>query len=177
MEYGNIETVELDELAKRFDLPHLVTLDTVRNYGNTIRTKLLCEICGKTSIPMVMFEELIKIDNEFQGLALSSEEVFKQAHTHIPFDSDPRVYFLIEDGEIVYIGQTCCICARIATHAGAVDGVKKFDKVTTISVKRELLKITETVNIRKYKPRLNRDIMSNENYLKEVLKSSSLADF
>lgn len=63
------------------------------------------------------------------------------------------VYFLIKDSEIVYIGQSINIAARITSHKD-----KKFDSVSYVTCKRSELDILESLYIIAYNPVLNGEV-------------------
>lgn len=63
------------------------------------------------------------------------------------------VYFLIKDSEIVYIGQSINIAARITSHKD-----KEFDNVSYVTCKRSELDILESLYIIAYNPVLNGEV-------------------
>jgi hypothetical protein len=69
----------------------------------------------------------------------------------------PCVYFLCQNGRIVYIGQSINLSARIAQHSQA----KGFDNVYYFNVPESLLNETEATLIDFYAPELNRTGVKN----------------
>jgi hypothetical protein len=63
------------------------------------------------------------------------------------------VYFLIKNSEIVYIGQSINIAARITSHKD-----KDFDSVSYVTCKRSELDILESLYIIAYNPVLNGEV-------------------
>ncbi|MBL8998729.1 MAG: hypothetical protein JNL44_15555 [Gemmatimonadetes bacterium] len=65
-----------------------------------------------------------------------------------------HVYFLVDHGEVVYVGQTAEPWpARILSHLK--EGTKQFDDVWYLEVDRQSLLATEKVFIRRLRPRYN----------------------
>lgn len=67
-------------------------------------------------------------------------------------DSFCGVYFLFLDGELVYIGQSLNVTARVEQHVYT----QPFDSWAWLPVPRAQLDAAEQFLIRKYKPRKNR---------------------
>lgn len=63
------------------------------------------------------------------------------------------VYFLIKDSQIVYIGQSINIAARITSHKD-----KDFDSVSYVTCRRSELDILESLYIIAYNPILNGEV-------------------
>lgn len=75
-----------------------------------------------------------------------------------PFSTGPStcgIYFLVEDTEIVYIGQSVDVFTRVLTHRR--EGHKSFDKCCWVPVPRDELDAVESALIALFKPRHNRD--------------------
>jgi predicted GIY-YIG superfamily endonuclease len=114
----------------------------------------------------VYFDEMVKMDGELRGLIISERSVRTAASKNIPFAKGPTLYFLRDDGNIVYIGQTHVLPSRIAAHQED----KTFNTVSSFRTPESELIITEAMNIFSYRPILNKDVMNNEAYFKQVLK-------
>ena len=84
------------------------------------------------------FEALLKISNVIAN------------KTKFPY-SGPAVYFLFQGDELVYIGQTVNLLARVASHFGR----KGFDHFSHIICDRSELAALERIAIVKYRPKLN----------------------
>lgn len=78
---------------------------------------------------------------------LSQETLIQQAKSNL---SICGIYFLIKDNEIVYIGQSTNIFARLSGH-----GNKDFDSVTFVPCEKSELNIMESLYILAYRPKLN----------------------
>lgn len=58
------------------------------------------------------------------------------------------IYFLIKDGEIVYVGQSVSVMARIQSHTAS----KEFDSFSFLPCKREILNVIESLYIHLLEP-------------------------
>lgn len=78
-------------------------------------------------------------------------------HTHSIRFEDTLVcgiYFLIDQGEIVYVGQSVDVFKRIREHRQ--EGYKKWDRFSMIPVREEKLTEVETWYIQHFRPRYNK---------------------
>ena len=85
----------------------------------------------------------------------------------VPFGRGGRVYFLMLDGVVIYVGQTMHLTERITCHVN--DG-KVFDEVSSFEVDEHLL-IVEAFNIRHHQPELNICRPSVPDLYKAVIKT------
>lgn len=71
----------------------------------------------------------------------------------IPFSSPPRVgvYFLILQGEVVYVGSSVNVLARVGSHTGRIE----FDDARWISTSVDDLRLVESHFINSLMPRCN----------------------
>lgn len=77
----------------------------------------------------------------------------------IEWDYPACIYFLVERGEVVYVGRTASLVSRVAQHRAAVQncGVRKsFDQVFYIACDEDLLDLVEGGLIKILNPRDNR---------------------
>lgn len=59
------------------------------------------------------------------------------------------VYFLVQAGEVAYVGQSVNVFSRVRQHS------KEFDSIAWVSVPREYLDVVESLYIHALSPRLN----------------------
>jgi hypothetical protein len=78
---------------------------------------------------------------------LDGEQIARLA---LPWSKSSGVYFLVQDQEVVYVGQSVNIYSRIAQHPD-----KKFDKYAFVPCEIEMLDKLESLYIHTLKPRLN----------------------
>lgn len=86
----------------------------------------------------------------------------------IPFTKGARVYFLMQDDYVAYVGQTMHLAARIATHVS--DG-KVFDSVAYKDVCGKDAVMIEAFNINYHNPELNQEADTATCLLRRVAKS------
>ncbi len=65
------------------------------------------------------------------------------------------VYFLLAGDEIVYIGQSRNIEARVASHKSVLKYIAPFDTVLYVECERKELNKLESQYMQKYSPTLN----------------------
>lgn len=82
---------------------------------------------------------------------LGAKEIIVQAKPGPP--SVCGIYFLVSEGEIVYVGQSTNIASRIGNHAAER---KQFDSYYYQQCDSKSLDEMESAYIRKFKPRLNK---------------------
>lgn len=75
-------------------------------------------------------------------------------------DRHVGIYLLIDRGEVVYVGQSCNVIARVRLHEADVDAAgalaKVFDRAIWFAVDRSDLLVYEGALIRALRPRYNR---------------------
>lgn len=129
------------KLAHEFNLTVIYARSLIKGFAQDLKNKdprLYLEI-----------EEEIKIP-EFK---LSSENQIKNS-SHEVIPSPTGIYFLIQDKNIVYVGQSTNILSRIGAH---LENKKiKFNRYSIIPCKKEDLKILETYYIHKFNTKHNR---------------------
>jgi len=83
---------------------------------------------------------------------LTSEEIVSRSINVSPNAETCGIYFLIDEDNIVYVGQTkLWVVSRIIDHMV----LKKFDRFFFVACPRELLDVIETYYIYKFRPRDN----------------------
>lgn len=78
---------------------------------------------------------------------LRADEIVKAA---LPWESQSGVYFLIRGGEVVYVGQSVNVHARISQHKD-----KKFDRYAFVPCDADSLDVLESLYIHCLRPGLN----------------------
>ena len=91
----------------------------------------------------------------------------------VPISTLYGVYFLICSDEVVYVGQSVCVHARVAQHFSERD--KVFDRAMAIPVPRDQLTAAEYAFIDALAPRFNRSRPKRSP--EEVAESLSLFGF
>lgn len=90
---------------------------------------------------------------------ISIEEIIESAkQIKLPIGEHPCVYFLIKDEEIVYVGQTWNVYARIGAHIKS----KEFDSVFMIDVHPSEMSNIEAAYILKFNPVCNKILPASD---------------
>jgi predicted DNA-binding transcriptional regulator AlpA len=89
----------------------------------------------------------------FDGTLLSATEIQRQAK---PFEPRTGIYFLLLDGEIVYVGQSIDVFARLAQHIKE----KTFDRWHWVPCPANQILSAERAYIRAFKPPLNKVLLN-----------------
>jgi hypothetical protein len=108
--------------------------------------------------------ELLGFTSDMIARAARTYERYGPIDHEIP--TDHGIYFLIDAGEIVYIGKTLGISGRLAQHWLK----KKFDSYWCFEgVPYEWLEYIEEFYIRRFRPRLNRRPISGPRDLDQIV--------
>lgn len=128
----------------------------------------VCELEEKISNLRSDFEIFKAIAALSPKTLLRKEEIIQQAQ---PYEFS-GIYFLIQDNEIVYVGQSVNVLRRIGTHAD-----KKFDAFAFVPCDKKALDKLETLYIHLLRPPLNGEypggVKRSPFNLMEVLKGTA----
>ncbi len=90
---------------------------------------------------------------------ISLEEVIESAkQMTFPIGEHPCIYFLVKAGEVVYVGQTWNIYARIGSHIKS----KHFDSVSMFDAHPDEMNNAEAAYILKFNPVYNKVLPSSD---------------
>jgi hypothetical protein len=94
---------------------------------------------------------------------LGLEEIVDAAkHMTFPIEESPCIYFLVKKGQVVYVGQTWNIYARIGSHMKS----KIFDSVSMLNVHPDEMNNLEAAYILKFNPVYNK-ILPRSDFIPE----------
>ena len=161
--------LKITEIAKQFEIVEGFVLKTILAHGNYITQKLLYHIESGYTVSKNIQREIKETRNRLEDMVIEESHILRTADTCVPFALSPRIYFLLQGNVIVYVGQSKTLCGRIIQH---IESGKEFNLVSTFPIKQDILTITEFMNIMFYQPIYNKDLMTKENFFKEVLKHS-----
>lgn len=82
----------------------------------------------------------------------SEDEIIDMSHSLDELES--CLYFLIDDGEVVYVGQSTNVIWRLRSHI--IDPEKKFDSYTLVSFPLSMLNEVEAKYIVELRPKYNK---------------------
>ncbi len=87
---------------------------------------------------------------------LREEEIVKES---LPYEQATGVYFLINNGRIVYVGQAVCVHSRLRAHSD-----KNFDRYAYIACPVEMLNKLESLYIHCLRPELNGNAVDGQKF-------------
>lgn len=123
------------------------------------RDKVKCEIAS-------LQDKLAKMTalHEASSAAALLTGRFLMAHDAIiagsqPYGDAPGIYFLVRQGEVVYVGQSINVHARVWQHKQAR---KDFDAFAYVKCERDSLDALESLYIHTLRPRLNGTMCNDE---------------
>lgn len=124
-----------------------------------LRDTLKCEIASlQASLSqMVAFHETSLQAAMMTGKFLLSHDAIVAGSQ--PYGDSPGIYFLVRQGEVVYVGQSINVHARVWQHKQAR---KDFDAFTYVKCERDSLDALESLYIHTLRPRLNGDMCTGE---------------
>ena len=160
-----MKNIKLDTLAKNLQIANRDVYNALLEYGNRVQRKVLNYMDEDLTIPESLYLDILHIDGYIKGWVMDEARIQEKASKYIPFDTLPRVYFLLDDTVLVYIGQSIKISGRITQHIEK----KTFNRVASFKVSAGELDMIEMVNIRHYHPIYNKAIVSPIDYLKYIL--------
>lgn len=108
---------------------------------------------------MVSKEEIIRASR-----GIVEQEIIDALYAHRK-RSASGIYYLIDNDEIVYIGQSIRVYGRVLTHIK--ERSKQFNRFAWISIKAEQLNVSEAAQIVAHNPKYNRWALlpSNDLYM------------
>ncbi|HUN01051.1 MAG TPA: GIY-YIG nuclease family protein [Halothiobacillus sp.] len=83
------------------------------------------------------------------------------------------IYFLIDQGGIVYVGQSCDAELRVRAHALKADRNKIYDKYFLLPCKRNELDVLERYYINKFLPKYNIDHLTEQQRISSARRPGS----
>jgi hypothetical protein len=159
--------VNISELCRHFggiSVPEIK--DVLVKYGEFVGETLITENKHCSLIEETFYREIIGESVNIWKSAFSKEEVLPAGEDSVPIDTLPRIYFLINDNSVVYVGQTRSILQRIGNHTKD----KQFSRVATFVVDETRIDYIEDVNILYHNPVYNKDVPTGGWLLREALK-------
>jgi hypothetical protein len=107
------------------------------------------EACRLVPFPKRKRKKPLVIEQrQYDGSTLTAEQIVAAA---VPFRATPGVYFLVAQGEVVYVGQSVNVYARVQGHAAS----KKFDSWFYVPAELAELNDLERLYIEALAPPLN----------------------
>ena len=162
-----MENVKIHELREFFDLDNHQLYKIILKASNKYGVKIINEVESTIFIDPKIFESIEVVYSLLRKNIPISQEVLLNASDLIPFENGSYVYFLVRYTEIVYIGQTINLGARIPNHFND----KKFDKIYYIDVKDSERLLIEGLCINYHNPKYNKQGLDDYLFFKWVLNT------
>lgn len=153
----------LIHLAVEYGLSEHVCRRILLSFGNKFNYKALAEQDGETFVDGGLADSFYAEIDKSNKWLIAPKDI--KPRGSISIKREHYLYFLLFDGEIVYIGQSCNLLNRIGTHSGD----KQFNGVHYVTIDPSDAEMAEQVNIMFHKPTLNIVVWDDATYFKRVL--------
>lgn len=162
-----MNTIDIEQVGKEFSLRRDIVCEMLIEWSNANSNKIIYRLNdGSACVQESFYLELVKSKEYIDSFICD----YAFIENHIVKDLMPLrqtyIYFLLDMGRVVYIGQTNDIYQRSLKHRKD----KLFDEVAACQVHSSLLNIAEQVNIIYHSPRLNKTMWSPRAMFKRVLE-------
>lgn len=115
--------------------------------------------------------DFIKEKFEYQlSSIISMDEILKEKSEYIPIKEGSYVYFLIQDNEIVYVGQSNQLLGRIQNHINTSGKVFNYISIFQVDVKKHSLNEIEQIHIHTINPILNKVKYSKLQLIENIVR-------
>lgn len=94
-------------------------------------------------------------------MEIHKDEIIARAE---PVIHSHYIYFLLDNSEIVYVGQTKCVESRVQQHLNVG---RVFDSYSSFDIYNQIPNEIEADYIVKFNPRENRSLPKNDKYILE----------
>ena len=165
--YSDMNTVDIEQIGKEFSIRQDIICEMLIKWSNVNNNKIIHRFSdGRVCVQESFYLQIIKskeyIDSFICDYAFIEDHIVEDLMSL----RQSYIYFLLDVGRVVYVGQTNNIYNRAATHRKD----KLFDDVAVCQVHSTLLNIAEHVNIIHHSPRLNKTMWSPKAMFKRVLE-------
>jgi hypothetical protein len=170
---------QLLELADNFEIPHYIVKNPITGQKGTY---FLQDEVQQWFVENCISRNTIKVEQTLQIFNFSSSGEVRRAGEDIPpslsdiknlyrlplenLSTPPGIYFLCQDMEIVYIGQSIDVAYRVVTHLS--EATKVFNRVFFIPCHRSNLLAFEKKLIIHFKPKYNSEGFKNNECIGEL---------
>jgi len=125
-----------------------------------------------TYISNDLYNALLAEQAKYKNQLLSLSELIKLRKQVIPFDSSYYLYFLFNNEELIYIGQTCSLPGRLSSHQNYKKSQKKlFNYITLLQIPSTKILSIEAFYIDKYKPYQNQVHIEGKKLINYIFES------
>jgi len=158
----------IKELCKYFNKPVYDIYKKLLKMSNKYSIKVMNQSeDGEIYISSEYFDKIVNFLNDNMKLIPDMNTIREKASETIPFKKDEYIYFLLNNNELIYIGQTVNMSMRISTHLSS----KEFNRVYYFTISEDQKSLVESLCINEYKPIHNITNKDNDIILEHVLDS------
>ncbi len=159
--------IDIEQIGKEFSLRRDIVHEMLIKWSNVNSNKIIhTHGDGSVFVQESFYLELIKskeyIDSFVCDYAFIEDHIVKDLKSL----RQSYIYFLLDMGQVVYVGQSGNVYPRVTTHQKD----KLFDNVAVCQVHSIHLDIAEQANIIYHKPRLNKTMWAPKAMFKRVLE-------
>ena len=159
--------VDIEQIGREFSLRQDIVSEMLMKWSSLNSNKIIHSLDdGSVYVQESFYLQLIKskeyIDSFICDYAFIDEHIVKDLMSL----RQTYVYFLLDMGRVVYVGQTNDMYKRAVSHRRD----KLFDDVSVCQVHSTLLNVAEQANIIYHNPRLNKTMWSPQAMFKRVLE-------
>ncbi len=166
-----MEYIPLNKIAIEYSLTIDECYKAILNHSNNIGIKLLSKVGAETMCYMGVLNAIQNTIQELNNSLTSYEYISQNAAKHIPLERDGHIYYLFNNKQLIYIGQSIILPARIGTHMS--NGIE-FDSMYCEKVDRDFLLTKERLYIHRDMPFLNVAVLDNYEYICTILSISDI---
>ena len=160
------ELIPVATVACSFGITEAQCVAEIKRLGDCIGIKLLHLVGGRPYTSREVLVAVVETRKDFESLVILSPVPLSS----VPIAPDNYVYFLCEGKDVVYVGQSVELLARLAQHRRD----KSFDGVALHVTERADLDLIENINIHYHHPKFNKAKWSAEEYFAAVLRATNL---
>lgn len=128
-----------------------IIYESLLRYSDSMGLKLIHFEGGERWLPTFIYDMILSVYGSIDSYKFDYDYIVQNSCKTVPIDDNGYVYFLINNGNIIYVGQSNCLVGRIYSHK--LD--KVFDYVFTIQVPANSMSLLEYYYINKIKPYIN----------------------
>lgn len=147
-------TISLETLSQRVSATQDACGKELAAIQETTGEDILVEGLGReVMVYSWIAEAIIEEFDRIMAYHVPCVTAVAEAKDTVPFIQTPMIYFLVNDGQVIYIGQSVGLANRVGCHMRN----KEFSHVYYVSVPAKDMRMAEAVNIWLNNPKLNKD--------------------
>lgn len=167
MSQGNNQLPTTADIGRNFGISEGDAHAELLRFSNANNTKLMHRdrSAATTVVPRGLYDELAQARAALSDAVIPRQTIVQSARAEVPFANQPAIYCLVSGKDLVYIGQTMAITARLSQHLKN----KAFDRVALFQFPQADLLWVEGINIMHHMPPLNVSVWSGIELMRVTL--------